>query len=155
MLDFFYAWGNSTDPTKMPWPIKMGTADSASSHVFTTRLNAVTGIWEFQIDGVTYATVPDGSWRNWNRTRIQAATENWNCGDQMGGRTAVGTDPGNHQKFRSVTWVAGGVQHDGQLGAVTISSQQGYYYPWIYGSSSGTDDMDAWTYNHTTGSCSG
>lgn len=161
-LDFFYAWGNSTDPTKMPWPTWMGLADSASSHTFTTDLNAQTGVWEFKIDGVIRATQADGSWRNWNRTRIQAASENWNCGDELGGRTVLGSDPGNHQKFRTVKWVAGGVTHNGGLGSVVIYSpiygntgNGTGVWPWYYASSSGTDDLDAWTYNHTTGSCQG
>ena len=65
----------------------------------------------------------------------------------MGGRTADGSDPGNKQKFRNLSWVAGGVTHNGEFGE---PSQRGNnpLYPWIFAQSFNSSDFDVWTFNH-------
>lgn len=151
-LDYFWAAGQSGDLTHLPWPVRIGAADTSSSHVFTTQLRLVNGAyqWQFLIDGIVRATTDD-SWRKWNRDRVQVGTEVWNCGDQMGGRTASGTDPGNKQKFRNIVWV-NATSHSGGLGA---SQHLGNSYPWAFSSDINTSDFDVWTSAHTSGNCSG
>jgi hypothetical protein len=152
-LDFFCAYGTTGNLLYQPWPTKISLADSASSHVFTVSVHSGS-YWNLNIDGTTVVVIPDSSWRTWNRSRVQAADEDYNCGDQLGGRTADGTDPGNHQKFRSISWQAGSTIYPGDLGTPQVS---GAPAPWatavaINGS---TSDFDVWTYNHTQSACSG
>lgn len=149
-LDFFYASGATGDINHAPWPTNISLADTAASHTFTVRLAYRpdgSRVWEYVIDDQVRASEPDGAWRSWNRQRAQVGTEQWNCGDQMGGRTADGSDPGNKQKFRSLTWVAGGVTHAGGFDGPAQTGNNPYY-PWIYAQAYNSSDFDVWTWNH-------
>ncbi len=152
VLDYFWAAGQDGDIFHLPFPVRIGVADQSKSHTFVTQLRYVNGAyrWQFLIDGVIRATTDD-SWRHWNRNRIEIGNEVWNCGDQIGGRTASGSDPGNKQKFDSVTW-QNATSHTGGLGA---SSRKGNYYPWSYSHDYSTADFYVWTDSHTSGDCSG
>lgn len=152
-LDYFWAVGQDNDLNHLPWPAFMGTADTASSHVFTTQLRFVGGAyqWQFLIDGVIRATASD-SWRTWNRNKIEIGNEIWNCGDQLGGRTASGSDPGNKQKFTNMAW-QNATSHAGGL---SPSQLLGNAYPWGYmDDRGGTSAAYTWTDSHTSGNCSG
>lgn len=148
-LDFFYSSG-SDDVDHAPWPKNISLADAAGSHVFAVRLlyNADgSRTWQYLIDGQVRASEPDGAWRSWNRQKSQIGTEQYNCGDQIGGRTADGSDPGNKQKFRSLSWIAGGVTHSGEFG-VPYRGGNNPAYPWIVWQNFNTSDFDVWTWNH-------
>ncbi len=106
--------------------------------------------WQFLIDGAIRATTDDG-WRKWSRNRIEIGNEVWNCGDQLGCRTASGTDPGNQQKFDQVTW-RNASSHSGGL---RPSQRTGNYYLWSYSHDYSSSSFHVWTSAHTSGDCSG
>lgn len=148
-LDFFYSSG-SDDWDHAPWPKNISLADAAGSHVFKVELFYNTDgsrTWRYMIDGQIRASEPDGTWRKWNRVKTQIGTEQYNCGDQLGGRVADGSDPGNKQKFRSLTWVAGGVTHSDGFGAPYIGGNNPLY-PWLFVLPINSTDFDVWTANH-------
>lgn len=158
-LDFFFAWGASGDPFHAPWPSNISLADGSSTHIFTVTLvyNADgTRTWHFKIDHVDRVLVGDGSWRTWNRSRVEVGNEQWNCGDQIGGRGPDGSDQGNHQKFRGISWIAGGITH---VGGLTNPQWLGNnpQYPWVnFQTINGsTSDFDVWTQNHGSTCSSG
>ena len=152
VLDYFWAAGQDGDIFHLPFPVKIGVADASQSHTFVTQLRMVNGAyqWQFLIDGVIRATTND-SWRTWNRNRIEIGNEVWNCGDQLGGRTASGTDPGNQQKFDQVAWTNAS-SHTGGLGP---SEPAGNSYPWSDSHDYSSAKFHVWTSAHTAGDCSG
>lgn len=82
---------------------------------------------------------------------MQIGTENWNCGDQMGGRPAYGSDAGNKQKFRDIIWV-NNTTHSGEL---LGPRKAGNDYPWSSYQRIDSSDFDVWTSAHTSGACPG
>lgn len=143
---YFYAFGNADDVFHQPHPQSLGLATTSSSFEVALRyLSNGTRQWEFIIDGVVRKVIDD-SWRTWNREKVQVGNEVWNEGDQLGGRPPSGSDPGNKQKFRNITWYNGTTQ-TGLPGAVYRS---GHCYPWASWQTLSSAAWDAWTnLNHT------
>ncbi len=152
-LDYFYAWGIQGDILHQPWPTYIsGPVAISGSHTFKVLLyypGDGTREWRFYIGG-SIAKVLDDNWRTWPREKAQIGTEVWNCGDQMGGRDAFGTDAGNKQKFRNISWRAGTTTHFGDLGD---SYRSGNPYAWAGKQNVGDAGFDVWTSAHTTSFC--
>lgn len=152
-LDYFYAWGIDGDIFHQPWPTYIsGPVAVSGTHTFKVHLyypGDGTREWRLSIDGVVKKYLDD-NWRTWPRQRAQVGAENWNCGDQLGGRNASGTDPGNKQKFRNLIWRTN-LSHIGDMGNVYHS---GHAYPWGYFDQINDSDFDVWTSGHTTSICS-
>ncbi len=66
--------------------------------------------------------------------------------DQLGGRPANGSDPGNKQKFRNVTWV-NNTTHTEIAGALY---KTGHCYPWSAWQTISGAAWDTWTNNNHT-----
>lgn len=151
-LDYFYAWGVEGDIFHQPWPTYIsGPVAISGTHTFKVHLyypGDGTREWRLSIDGVVKKYMND-DWRTWPRQRAQIGVENWNCGDQLGGRNASGSDAGNKQKFRNVTWRTN-VTHNGDMGVVY---RPGHFYPWGYFDQINDSDFDVWTSAHTTNIC--
>ena len=147
-LEWFYGWGIDGDPFHMPWPHRLQTGPAPNQlAVFKERLIWSPRHWEFTVNGNCLLCNFDDSWRTWNTGAVEVSTENWNQGDQLGGRPANGSDPGNKQKFRSISWNDQIVTHTGDLGGV---GQSGHCFPWVSSQTFSSSDFDVWTNNNHT-----
>jgi len=146
---YFYAFGNADDLFHQPYPQSLGLATTSSTFEVALRYYANgTRQWEFIIDGVVRKVIDD-SWRTWNREKVQVGNEVWNEGDQMGGRPPSGSDPGNKQKFRNITWYNGTTRTGLSSG---VYRPPAHCYPWAQWQTYSSASWDMWT-NLNHGDC--
>jgi len=157
-VDFFWAHGQTGDAANAPWPVKItNSLDPNALHTYKVQFMTFPPTidtypnnhyeWWYYIDGQLQYQDCDECFRSWRRDHVEIGTEDWNCGDQLGGRAA------NHQKFRTVSWVASST-HTNLDSYVKRGDAGGY--AWSFGDDlNTTNGLDVWTDNHSQSACSG
>lgn len=145
VLEWFYGWGVDGDPFKMPFPKKLATGPAPNANA-KFKMQLVFGNpshYDFYVNG-QYLRYLSNEWQNWNARYVQVAVENWNQGDQLGGRPASGADPGNKQKFQGIYWNNQAATHYGEFGPIGAS---GHCFNWADSTLLNTSDWYVWTRN--------
>lgn len=152
-LQWFYAWGIDNDLTKLPFPhpLAAGPAPNYNTKFKMKLVFGSPGHYEFYVNDQCLKCNLTNEWQNWNTAEAVTAVENWNQGDQLGGRTANGSDPGNKQKFLTISWFDQFITHNGGFGAVQAA---GHCFPWASSTVYNSSDWYVWTeYSHEGHSC--